>query len=59
MTRTKSICRRVVEEITTAISRLAMGVRHRSQFQLHLQGQGGGREAGARELGVRYVLEGS
>ena len=34
-------------------------VRHRAQLQLHLQGQGDRRAHGGRELGVRYVLEGS
>ncbi|WP_439369648.1 winged helix-turn-helix domain-containing protein [Bradyrhizobium sp. DASA03120] len=35
----------MVEEITTALSRFKV-VRDRPQFQLHLQGQGGEREAG-------------
>jgi adenylate cyclase len=38
----------------------SLAVRDRPQFELHLQGPRGRREAGrARSLGVRYVLEGS
>jgi adenylate cyclase len=36
----------LVEEITTAITRAAVAVRHRPQLRLHLQGQAGRREAG-------------
>ena len=37
----------------------ARQLRHRPQHRLHLQGQAGRREADRRELGVRYLLEGS
>ena len=36
-----------------------VAVRHRAQFELHLQGPRRRREQVGRELGVRYVLEGS
>ena len=49
----------MVEEITTAIVPPALAVRDRAQFQLHLQGQTVDVKQVARELGVRYVLEGS
>ena len=50
----------MVEDIITALSRIQPAVRHRPQFELHLQGPGRGRASrSARELGVRYVLEGS
>ena len=37
----------------------ALALRHRAQLDLRLQGRGDGRPAGRRDLGVRYVLEGS
>ena len=49
----------MVEEITTAIARLPLALRDRAQFELHLQGQAVDVKQVARELGVRYVLEGS
>ena len=49
----------IVEDIITALSRLRLALCHRAQFELHLQGSRRRREAGGRELGVRYVLEGS
>jgi TolB-like protein len=36
-----------------------VAVRHRAQFELHLQGEAVDVKQVARELGVRYVLEGS
>ena len=50
----------MVEDIITALSRYQVAVRHRPQLDLHLQGQIAVdiRQVG-RELGVRYVLEGS
>ncbi len=41
----------MVEEITTALSRFPLAVRDRPQFELHLQGQGGRREAGGARAG--------
>ena len=49
----------MVEDIITALSRIALAVRHRPQFELHLQGQAVDVKQVGRELGVRYVLEGS
>ena len=48
----------IVEDIITAISRFKL-LRHRPQFHVRLQGPRGRHPASARELGVRYVLEGS
>jgi hypothetical protein len=36
----------IVEEITTAISRLAVALRDRPQFELYVQGPGGRRKTG-------------
>ena len=36
----------MVEEIITALSPHPLALRHRPQFELHLQGPGGRREAG-------------
>ena len=41
----------MVEEITTAIARFPLAVRHRPQFELHVQGQSGRREAGGARTG--------
>ena len=41
----------MVEEIITALSRIALAVRDRAQFELHLQGPGGRREAGRSRAG--------
>ena len=38
---------------------IALVLRHRAQFVIHLQGQGGRRKARCPRTGVRYVLEGS
>ena len=38
----------IVEDIITALSRLRWSLRHRPQFELHLQGPSRGREAGRR-----------
>jgi TolB-like protein len=48
----------VVEDIITALTRFRL-VRHRAQFVLRLQGARGRHRQVGRELGVRYVLEGS
>ncbi len=39
----------MVEDIVTALSRHALAVRHRAEFDLHLEGPGGRREAGRGE----------
>ena len=49
----------VVEELITALSHFPPAVRHRAQFQLHVQGSSRRLKEDGRELGVRYVLEGS
>ena len=49
----------MVEEIITALSPHPLAVRHRPEFELHLQGPAVDVKQVGRELGVRYVLEGS
>ena len=49
----------MVEEITTAIARCPGAVRHRSQLEYAYKGKSVDVKQVARELGVRYVLEGS
>ena len=49
----------MVEDIITALSRFKCAVRHRPQLELHLQGPAVDIKQVGRELGVRYVLEGS
>jgi adenylate cyclase len=48
----------MVEEIITAQPH-SLALRHRPQFELHVQGPSRRREAGQPRIGVRYVLEGS
>ena len=49
----------MVEDITTALSPHLWLLRHRPQFELRLQGAAVDVKQVGRELGVRYVLEGS
>ena len=49
----------IVEEIITALSRIQLAFRHRSKFKLYVQGKAIDIRQVGRELGVRYVLEGS
>ena len=49
----------IAEDIITELSRIRCAVRDRAQFQLHLQGAAVDVQQVGRELGVRYVLEGS
>ena len=49
----------VVEDIITALSRVQVAIRHRSQFRFTYKGSAVDVRQVGRELGVRYVLEGS
>ena len=49
----------MVEDIITGAVALQVAVRDRPQFELHLQGRAVDIRQVGRELGVRYVLEGS
>ena len=49
----------IADDIITELSRMPLAVRDRPQLQLHLQGPSIDVKQVGRELGVRYVLEGS
>ena len=49
----------MIEDIITGLSKLSELLRHLPQLELHVQGQARDVKQVARELGVRYVLEGS
>ena len=49
----------LTEDIITALARLQLAVRHRPQLDLRLQERPTDVREVARDLGVRYVLEGS
>ena len=49
----------IVEDILTAAVARILAVRHRAQFQLRLRGRAVDMKQVGRELGVRYVVEGS
>ena len=49
----------MVDDIITGLCAHQMAVRHRAQLDLHLQGPAVDVKQVGRELGVRYVLEGS
>ena len=49
----------LVDEIITALVQAALVLRHRPQYELHYKGRIVDVREVSRELGVRYVLEGS